>query len=127
MILGIGLDLCEIERMRLALAKPRFLERVFTSAERERIEAAADPRRGQIAAGLFAAKEAAAKALGTGFTGFGPADVEIVPDSKGMPVCTLYRGAAVRADALSEGRAWRLLVSITHENGCAAATAILEN
>jgi len=79
MILGIGLDLCEIHRIEKAIARVHFLERVFTPAERGRILSASGSRRGEIAAGLFAAKEAVAKALGTGFDGFGPDAVEILP------------------------------------------------
>ena len=118
MILGIGIDLCAIERIESAIEREYFLERVFTAAERERIRAASGHRRGEIAAGLFAAKEAAAKALGTGFDGFFADAVEILPDEKGRPVCTLYKGALERA---GDARVW---VSITHESGMAAATAI---
>ena len=125
MILGIGLDLCETARIGRAIERPRFLQRVFTPAERARILAASGQRRAEIAAGLFACKEAAAKALGTGFSGFGPADVEFVPDSCGRPVAALHRGAKSRAVALAGG-GWRMWVTITHEAGLAAATAVLE-
>ena len=125
MLLGLGIDLCAIARMEAAIERPRFLSRVFTPGERARICAASGPRRAEIAAGLFAAKEAAAKALGTGFAGFGPWDVEITCDEAGKPVCALMNAAADRARALSGG-AWRMHVSITHENGTAAAVAVLE-
>lgn len=120
MIRGIGLDLCGIERISRFIEKERFLERVYTARERERIRSASDLRRGEIAAGLFAAKEAVAKALGTGFDGFGPADIELIPDGNGRPTCVLYHRAAALANG---GHMW---VSITHENGMAAATAIWE-
>jgi len=126
MIAGIGLDLCEIERMKKAIERPRFLERVFTAAEAERIRAASDIRRGEIAAGLFAAKEAVSKALGTGFAGVGTADIEITPDAAGCPRCALSGKAHDRARALCGG-SYVLWVSITHEAGMAAATAILES
>lgn len=126
MILGLGIDLCEISRIAGAIGRPRFLERVCTPAERQRIEAAPEKRRAEIAAGLFAAKEAVAKALGTGFSGFGPWDIEILPDAAGMPGCRLWNGAAVRAKALCGGAEARAFVSITHESGMAAATAVLE-
>ena len=128
MILGIGLDLCQIERIGRAIERPHFLARVFAPAERERIEAAGEKRRAEIAAGLFAAKEAVAKALGTGFSGFGTADIEITPDDAGRPTCALHRGAADRLAALCgmENTA-RVFVSITHENGMAAAVAVIEN
>lgn len=121
MIAGIGLDLCAIGRMEKAIERERFLERVYTERERERIRAASGMRRGEIAAGLFAAKEAVAKALGTGFDGFGPADIEIAPDARGRPECALHN----RAAALAGGRSIR--VSITHESDMAAAVAILED
>lgn len=121
MILGIGLDLCDIRRIEGAIEREQFLKRVYTPREQARITSAAGVRRGEIAAGMFAAKEAVAKALGTGFDGFFADAVEILPDEKGRPVCTLYRGALERA---GDARVW---VSITHESGMAAATAILES
>lgn len=119
MILGLGLDLCDVGRIERALQNPRFLLRVYTPGERALIEA----RGAQTAAGLFAAKEAAAKALGTGFRGFGFADVEVLRDDLGRPVCRLHGGAQARLLALGGGT---LLVSITHSGGFAAATAVLE-
>ena len=95
------------------------------AAEGARIRAASGHRAGEIAAGLFAAKEAAAKALGTGFDGFGFIDIEVMPDASGRPVCALHRGAHDRAARLA-GSAYRVHVSITHESGMAAAVAILE-
>lgn len=127
MILGLGIDLCEIERIAGAMEGPRFVERIYTPAERARIEAASKIRRREIAAGLFAAKEAVAKALGTGFSGFGPWDIEILPNAAGMPECRLLNGAADRARTLSGGEEVRILVSITHEKGFAAATAVIES
>ena len=125
MIIGVGTDLCDIERMAKAIERPRFLERVFAPAEAERLRAAGDVRRGEIAAGLFAAKEAVAKALGTGFARFGPGDIEITPDPAGRPTCALRGGAKQRAEALCpEG--WAMWVSITHEKGMAGAMAVLE-
>ena len=119
-IRGIGLDLCDIGRIEKAIEKERFLERVYTPLEQSRILAARGARRGEIAAGMFAAKEAVAKALGTGFAGFGPDAVEILPDENGRPGCTLYKHAReLVGDA-------RVHVSVTHESGFAAATAIIE-
>ncbi len=125
MILGIGMDLCEISRLEKAIEKPRFLERVYTAAERERIEGAKGARRGEIAAGLFACKEAVSKALGTGFVGFFPDAIEVLPDDLGRPRCALAGGAFKRASELAGGD-FRLWVTITHEAGLAAATAVIE-
>ena len=125
MILGVGIDLCSIERIESAIGREHFLERVFTADEQARVRAAAGRRRGEIAAGLFAAKEAVAKALGTGFDGFGPWDIAILPDDHGRPVCALSGPARDRALSLA-GEGFRVHVSVTHESGMAAATAILE-
>ena len=121
MIRGLGTDLCQIDRVVKAIERPRFLERVYTPAERARIEEASGLRRGEIAAGLFAAKEAVAKALGTGFDGFFADAVEILPGDKGRPTCALTGGALARAGALCGEGPFRVWVSITHEGGFAAA------
>lgn len=126
MLAGIGLDLCEIARMIKAIERPHFVDRVFTAAEAERIRAASGVRRGEIAAGLFAAKEAVSKALGTGLAGIGLSDIEITPDDAGRPLCALGGKAHDRARALC-GERFTVWVSITHEAGMAAATAILES
>ena len=125
MITGIGLDLCEIERMKKAIERPHFVDRVFTAAEAARIRAASDIRRGEIAAGLFAAKEAVSKALGTGLAGIELSEMEITPDAAGCPRCILSGKALDRARALC-GERFTVWVSITHEAGMAAATDILE-
>ena len=125
MIVGVGLDLCQIERMQQAIERPRFVDRVYTAAEAGRIRAASEIRRGEIAAGLFAAKEAVSKALGTGLVGIGITDIEITPDPAGCPRCALQGKALDRAKALCGGR-FTVWVSITHESGMAAAMAILE-
>lgn len=124
MILGIGMDLCQIDRISKAILKSRFLERVYTPAEQVRIAAAShEKRRGEIAAGLFAAKEAVSKALGTGFTDFGFSDIEILPDALGRPLCTLSGNALKRLVALG-GES--VFITVTHESGMAAATAVIE-
>ena len=64
--LGIGVDLCAVSRMERAIAKEHFLNRVFTEGERAYLQSRGRSV-GQSAAAMFAAKEAVAKALGTGF------------------------------------------------------------
>ena len=114
MMLGLGCDLCDVARIERALENPRFLERVYTPAERARIA-----RRGsETAAGLFAAK-----ALGTGFWGFGFQDIEVIPDAMGRPVCGLTGGALERLQAMGGLRVW---VSISHSGGFAMAVAVVE-
>ncbi len=119
MILGIGTDLIDIERIERAIARPRFLERVFTEGERERIAA----RGADTAAGVFCAKEAVAKALGTGFRGFFTQDMEIGWDGLGRPIVLLHGGAKARLDALG-GTA--VHISITHAAGFAQAFCVVE-
>lgn len=120
MIAGLGIDVCEIARMERAMERPRFALRAFTEGERARI----DQRGAKTAAGLFAAKEAVAKALGSGFDGFGLQDVEISWDEAGRPRCRLTGGALRRLEALGGGP---VFVSITHDAGVAAAVAVVES
>ena len=69
MLIGVGCDLIEIERVKKACDKEAFLSRIYT--ERERRQAKGDPR---VLAGTFAVKEAVAKVFGTGFREFMPQD-----------------------------------------------------
>jgi len=120
MILGLGIDLIGITRIERALTTARFLERVYSPREQAQIAL----KGASTAAGYFAAKEAVSKALGTGFRGFMLWDIEIVPDETGCPTAALYRGARERMEALG-GR--RILLSITHADGCAAAVAVISS
>lgn len=120
MILGVGTDICQIDRIAKAMENPRFTARIFTQAELDRLGGLCPKRRDERAAGMFAAKEAVAKALGTGFTGFSFSDIEILADPNGRPFVQLYNGAL----SLSDGAKAHL--SITHDGGLAAAFAILE-
>ena len=81
MIYGIGTDLVEIERIKKACMKEAFLVRCFTPREIELFE-------GNMvkAAGNFAVKEAVSKALGTGFRGFWPSDIEVLRDAQEMGI-----------------------------------------
>lgn len=117
MILGVGLDLTDVERIEKAVKNPRFLERIFSDEERAQIE----KKGAQTAAGYFAAKEAVAKAFGAGFNGFSPWDISIRYDELGKPEVTLYREALRKLESLEA----QLVVSITHSGGFAAAVAIL--
>lgn len=119
MVLGMGIDLAEVGRMARACEKEHFCQRIFTPGENQRIR----QRGSQTAAGLFAAKEAVAKALGTGFRGFGPQAVEIQVDELGKPECLLHGGALAR---MQEMGGQRVHVSITHTGDMAAAVAVLE-
>jgi holo-[acyl-carrier protein] synthase len=118
MILRSGIDLVEIDRF--ANLQPhlreRFIERVFTPAE---IELCND--RNTSLAGRFAAKEAVAKALGTGIGEVRWQDIEILADEKKSPVLHLHEKAAEIAAALGLTQ-WS--ISITHTNTMAAGQAI---
>lgn len=120
MIYGVGTDLCQIDRIARAMENPRFGERLYTPAERARLENLCTERRIERAAGMFAAKEAVAKALGTGFVGFGFSDVEILSDEKGKPVVRLHNGAAALAGSAD------IHLSVSHDGGMAIAFAVIE-
>jgi len=124
MILGIGTDLVEIARVEAVWRRfgARFVERVLAPAERERLAGLALP--GPWLAKRFAAKEAAAKALGTGFsTGVGFHDLLIHNDPAGRPLLALYGAAEAHAARLGVVRA-HLSLSDTHAH--AMAFVVLE-
>lgn len=118
MIVGVGTDMIEIERIRRACKREAFLTRVYT--ERECQQAGENYSR---LAGTFAVKEAVAKVFGTGFREFGPREIEVVRDGLGKPTVTLYGKAKALAERLSIER---LHVSITNTKEYAAAFAVGE-
>lgn len=129
MIIGLGSDMVNVERIEASLERhaERFLARVFTPGE----IALADGRPALRAATLakrWAAKEACAKALGTGFgRGFGFIDVEVENDPLGAPGLILHRGAAERLAALTPpGHTAHLHVSLSDDLPWAQATVIIE-
>jgi holo-[acyl-carrier protein] synthase len=130
MILGIGSDLCDIRRVERVMERfgDRFLLRVFTETERAR--AARRHVRTQPAtyAKRFAAKEACAKALGTGFRlGVFHSDMGVVNLPTGQPTMALTGGAAKRLRAITpEGLVTRILVTITDEPPYAFAQVVIE-
>ena len=99
MITGLGVDIVEVDRMRLALDRsPRIKERLFSAEERAYCEKRSRP---EVHYALrFAAKEAVLKALGTGFSGMRFTDVEVVREVNGRPVPVLTGRAAQRAAEL---------------------------
>ena len=112
-----GIDLIEVERFRSQKPeiRQRFLERVYTEAEREYCR-----DNDQHLAGRFAAKEAAAKALGCGIGEISWQEIEILNDSSGAPQLIFHGRAAERAERLGLTE-WS--VSITHLKDLAAAVA----
>ena len=128
MILGIGVDLCNIDRIQGTLDRfgDRFRERVYTETElvkarRRRDEAGTLAKR-------WAAKEACSKALGTGFRkGVFWRDMGVVNLPSGKPTMKLTGGAAKRLAALvPEGHEAHIHVTLTDESGYAQAVVIIE-
>ena len=125
MILGIGTDIAEIERIRDAMDRSgeRLLARILTANEQELLEGVADPA--VTVAGRWAAKEAVAKALGTGFgRDCSWLDVEILRNPQGAPVVVLHGMGAETAEKLGIAR---IHVSISHEQNYAVAFAVAES
>lgn len=118
MILGVGTDLVEIYRIEKACERSGFLRRVYTEKERRQAQGSASKL-----AGSFAVKEAVAKALGTGFRGFLPADVEVVRNELGKPEVFLYRGALARFRQMGGER---MEVSISNTDTLVMAFAVAE-
>ena len=123
-VLGLGLDLVEIERIRLVISRQgaRFLDRVFTLGEREYCEAKAAPA--AFYAARFAAKEAVAKAFGTGIGAeLGWLDIEVVKNAAGAPEICLGGKGVLLAQNRGVGR---IFLSLTHTGGVAAASVVLQ-
>lgn len=113
-----GIDLVEISRIRSSLQNPRFLTRVFSSAEREYLQGKKDMA--PSAAANFAAKEAFSKALGTGVRGFSLCEVSVLRDSLGAPYLLLEGKAA----AIAQGQGLSFSVSLTHTREYASAVVV---
>ena len=122
MVIGIGIDLVRIGRFEQAIARygGRFLNRLFTTAERERFRRHPSP--GRHLAARFAAKQAAFKALRTGWgQGVAWRDVEIVGGGRG-PSSLVFSGRALDASVRLGIR--QTLVSLTHDGDYAVAFVI---
>lgn len=122
---GVGTDLVEISRVRRLVEKygDRFLQRIYSAAELSEAE-----RRGvnrwEHLAGLFASKEAVLKAMGTGRAqGARFVDVEVTHKASGEPVVHLSGASQARLESAGGGR---VLLSITHDAGLAAAFAVIQ-
>ncbi len=129
MILGLGSDICDIRRIERAMERfgDRFLERVFTETERRK----ADRRNGAARSGTyakrFAAKEACAKALGTGFArGVFMSDLGVVNLPGGQPTLQIGGAAAARlAEITPPGMVARVDLTMTDEYPYAYAQVII--
>ena len=124
MIIGIGIDLVEIERIKNIWQRYgfKFAQRILHASELSCL-----PQGNPVLflAGRFAAKEAAVKALGTGFSqGIGPAQVETVSGPGGKPNLLLHGEALQQAQAMGVTRCH---VSISHDRSSAVAVVVLES
>ena len=128
MIVGIGSDLCNIERIQNSLDRfgDRFLQRVFTETERRKAASRPQTIAGTLAK-RFAAKEAFSKAVGTGFKrGVFMRDIGVVNLPSGAPALHLEAGAKARLDALApEGHAIDIHLTMTDDHPWAQAFIIL--
>jgi holo-[acyl-carrier protein] synthase len=124
MILGIGIDVVHVRRIRHWMAMPGLVDRFFHPDE---VTAARD--RGEAAAALslaarFAAKEAFGKASGSGLKGISLRDIQVINNHNGRPEIRLYGSALARLEAMG-GRT--VHISLTHESDNAIAVALIED
>jgi len=125
MIVGSGIDLMEIDRIEQSVQRygQRFLDRVYTAAEQA--YCLRKRRFAESLAARFAAKEAGAKALGTGIShGVNWLEIEVVREPSGRPTLRFHGRAAQMAAHLG---AVRTALSITHTGRLAMASVVLEN
>jgi holo-[acyl-carrier protein] synthase len=124
MIIGSGIDLVEIERIQQSMDRhgQRFLDRIYTSAEQAYCRRKRNSA--ESFAARFAAKEAGAKALGTGIShGVSWLEIEVVREPSGKPTLRFHGRAAEIAASLGVARA---ALSITHTADLAMASVVIE-
>jgi holo-[acyl-carrier protein] synthase len=125
MIIGSGIDLAEIPRIQQSIERygARFLDRIYTA--REQAYCLRKRNSAESFAARFAAKEAAAKALGTGIShGVGWLEIEVVREPSGRPTIQFHGRAAQIAARIGAVHA---ALSITHTKDLAMASVLLEN
>lgn len=121
MIIGIGNDIIEIERIEKAILKEGFKNKVYTERELENILKRGN--RVETYAGIFSAKEAISKAIGTGVRNFALTDLEILNDELNKP----YVIISERLDKIlkSKSENYKIEISISHSKLYATAVAIV--
>lgn len=126
MIIGIGVDIIEIERVRQAIQNNKnFLRKLFTEKEIDYF--ISRKMNSEVIAGNFAAKEAVSKALGTGIRGFSFKDIEILRNELGKPDVILHSGAKLIGNKLvGNNNLLKIHLSISHNNSNAIAYSVLE-
>jgi len=122
MVLGIGTDIVEVQRIAKALTKQGFRDKVYTPGEITYCEAKRSHAAASYAA-RFAAKEALGKALGTGLTPAVLLEIQVVPTSKGQPKLILSGAMAVKAQ---EQGVLQIALSLSHTADLAIAYVVLE-
>ena len=121
MILGVGTDIIEIDRIKNAIDNtPGFLEKVFTKREVE--ELSKNTLRVESVAGNFAVKEAVSKAVGTGIRGFSFRDIEVFRDELGKPIVRV----SSKIEEVIKSKDYLFNVSISHNKTMAIAFVVLE-
>lgn len=122
MIIGVGTDIIEVDRIEKAIEKTSsFFDKIYTAKEQAYYKE--KHKRVETLAGFFSAKEAVSKALGTGFRSFGMKDIEIIPNALGKPQVYLYNQAKELAEQLGIKD---IHISISHCRSYATAFAIAE-
>ncbi|WP_338936322.1 holo-ACP synthase [Fusobacterium polymorphum] len=121
MIVGIGNDIIEIERIEKAILKEGFKNKVYTERELENIEKRGN--RTETYAGIFSAKEAISKAIGTGVREFSLTDLEILNNDFGKP----YVVVSEKLDKILKNKkeSYQIEISISHSKKYATAMAII--
>ena len=121
MIVGIGNDIIEIERIEKAISKEGFKNKIYTQRELENIEKRGN--RTETYAGIFSAKEAISKAIGTGVREFSLTDLEILNDDLGKP----YVVVSEKLDKILKTKKedYQIEISISHSKEYATAMAII--
>ena len=121
MIVGIGNDIIEIERIEKAISKEGFKNKIYTQRELENIEKRGN--RTETYAGIFSAKEAISKAIGTGVREFSLTDLEILNDDLGKP----YVVVSEKLDKILKVKKedYQIEISISHSKKYATAMAII--
>lgn len=126
MILGIGVDIIEIDRIEKAVKKQdNFLEKIFTNKEIEYFQSR--KMNIEVIAGNFAAKEAISKTLGTGFRNISFLDIEILRDKLGKPIVNIENKIKKNIEHIfGGGQVYKIHITISHSKSNAVAYAVLE-
>lgn len=122
MIYGIGVDTASAARLEKSMAREHFVQRVFGPEERALLQGHSSARRAETAAANFAAKEALAKALGTGLSGFVWVQAQALREQSGAP----YFAFSGQLAKTMRQKGLVAHLSLTHEGGFATAFVVLE-